>query len=55
MLLIIMQQLQPDFIIALMHAQHASIIAQHAGSPLVQVKQMPSAVGSNLHIPIVRL
>jgi hypothetical protein len=50
-----MQQVQPDFIIAVMHAQHASIMAQHAGSPLVQVMQTPSAVASNLHIPIVRL
>jgi hypothetical protein len=55
MLLIIMQQVHPDFIIAPMQAQHASIIAQHAGSPLVQVMQTPSAVASNLHIPIVRL
>jgi hypothetical protein len=55
MLLIIMQQVHPDFIIAFMQAQQASIIAQQVGSPLVQVMQTPSAVASNLHIPIVRL
>jgi hypothetical protein len=37
------------------HAQQASIIAQHAGSPLVQVIDTPSSVGSHLHRPIVKL
>jgi hypothetical protein len=55
MLLIIRQQVQPDFIIADRHAQHASIIAQHAGSPLVHVIATPSSVGSHLHRPIVKL
>jgi hypothetical protein len=55
MLFIIMQQVQPDFIIAVMQSQQASIIAQQAGSPLVQVMQTPSSVISNLHIPMVRL
>ncbi len=55
MLLIIRQQVQPDFIIDVMQAQQASIIAQHAGSPLVQVRQIPSSVGSHLHMAMVRL
>jgi hypothetical protein len=55
MLLIIRQQVQPDFIIEVIHAQHASIIAQQDGSPLVQVTQTPSSVGSHLHIAITRL
>jgi hypothetical protein len=55
MLFIIMQQVHPDFIIAVMQSQQASIIAQQAGSPLVQVTQTPSSVGSTLHIPIVKL
>jgi hypothetical protein len=55
MLLIISQQVQPDFIIEVMHAQQASIIAQQAGSPLVQVMQTPSSVGSHLHMAIVKL
>jgi hypothetical protein len=55
MLLIIRQQVQPDFIIEVMHAQQASIIAQQDGSPLVQVMQTPSSVGSHLHMAIVKL
>ena len=55
MLLIIRQHVQPDFIIEVMHAQQASIIAQHDGSPLVQVMQTPSSVGSHLHMAIVKL
>jgi hypothetical protein len=55
MLLIIRQQAQPAFIIDVMQAQHASIIAQQDGSPLVHVRQMPSSVGSHLHIAMVRL
>jgi hypothetical protein len=54
-LLIIKQQVQPAFIIEVIHAQQASIIAQHEGSPLVHVMQMPSSVGSHLHIAIVKL
>jgi hypothetical protein len=55
MLLIIRQQVQPDFIIAVMQAQQASIMAEHAGSPLVQVMETPSSVASNLQRPMVRL
>jgi hypothetical protein len=55
MLLMSMQQVQPDFIIADMQAQHASIIAQQAGSPLVQVMHTPSSVASHLQRPIVKL
>jgi hypothetical protein len=54
-LLNIRQQVQPAFIIEVMHAQHASIIAQHDGSPLVHVTQTPSSVGSHLHIAMTRL
>jgi hypothetical protein len=54
-LLIIRQQVQPDFIIAVIQAQQASIMAEHAGSPLVQVMQTPSSVASNLQRPMVRL
>lgn len=52
---IIMQQLQPAFIIVHMQSQHAWIISQHALSPLMQVMQTPSPVISHMHIPIVRL
>ena len=38
-----------------MQSQQAWIIAQQAGSPLVQVMQTPSLVGSHLHMPIVML
>jgi len=55
MLLIIRQQVQPAFIIDVMHAQQASIIAQQDASPLVHVRQIPSSVGSHLHIAMVRL
>jgi hypothetical protein len=55
MLFIIRQQVQPDFIIEVIHAQQASIIAQQDGSPLVQVMQTPSSVGSHLHRAIVKL
>ncbi len=50
-----MQQVQPDFIIVLMQSQQAWIIAQHIGSPLVQVTQTPLSVISHLHRPIVIL
>ncbi len=52
---IIMQQVQPAFIMAAMQSQQAWIISQHLGSPLVQVMTQPSAVISHLHMPIVRL
>ncbi len=55
MLLIIMLQVQPSVIIEVIQAQQASIIAQHVGSPLVQVMQTPSSVGTHLHIAIVKL
>jgi hypothetical protein len=55
MLFIIMQQVQPAFIIAVIEAQQASIIAAQAGSPLVQVMQTPSSVGSHLQWAIVML
>ena len=55
MLLISRQHVQPDLIIPAMQAQHASIIAQHAGSPLVQVTHTPSSVASHLQRPIVKL
>jgi hypothetical protein len=54
-LFIIMQQVQPDFIIVVMQSQHAWIMSQHALSPLVQVTQQPSLVISTLHMPMVRL
>jgi hypothetical protein len=49
------QQTQPALAMPDMHSQHAWIMAQHAGSPLVQVMQTPSLVGSHLHMPMVRL
>src|SRR5438105_1024796 len=55
MLFIIMQQLQPACIIAVMQSQEAWIIWQHLGSPLVHVTLQPLSVVSHLHIPIVRL
>jgi hypothetical protein len=55
MLFIIMQQLQPAFIMPVMEAQQASIMAQQAGSPLVQVMQTPSSVGSHLQWAIIML
>jgi hypothetical protein len=47
--LIIMQQLQPAFIIAVMHSQHAWIISAHLASPLVHVMTQPVLVISHLH------
>jgi hypothetical protein len=41
MLFIIMQQVQPDFIMALQHSPQAWIIAAQSLSPLVQVTQTP--------------
>lgn len=52
---IIMQQAQPAFMQPMMQSQHAWIMSQHILSPLVQVRQQPSAVISHLHMPIVRL
>jgi hypothetical protein len=52
---IIRQQAQPAFMQPMMQSQHAWIMSQHALSPLVQVRQHPSAVISHLHIAIVRL
>jgi hypothetical protein len=52
---IIMQQVQPAFIMADMQSQHDWIISQHLASPLVQVMTQPSLVISHLHMPIVRL
>jgi hypothetical protein len=54
-LFIMTQQVQPAFIIAAMQSQQAWIMAQQAGSPLVQVSVTPLSVISHLHIPIVRL
>ena len=55
MLFIIRQQEHPAFIMAVIEAQQASIIAQHDGSPLVQVMQTPSSVGSHLQWAIIML
>jgi hypothetical protein len=52
---IIMQQVQPAFIIALQQSQHAWIIAPQSLSPLVQVMQTPFSVVSHLHMPMIRL
>ena len=52
---IMMQQVQPAFIMALQQSQQAWIMAQHSASPLVQVMTQPSAVISHLHMPMVML
>jgi hypothetical protein len=52
---IIMQQVQPAFIMAAMQSQHAWIMAQQSLSPLVQVIVQPFSVISHLHMPIIRL
>jgi hypothetical protein len=52
-LLIIMQQVQPDFIIVFMQSQQPWIMALQAASPLVQVTVQPLSVISHLHMPIV--
>jgi hypothetical protein len=49
------QQVQPAFIMAVMQSQHDWIMAQQAGSPLVQVILTPSSVISHLHMPMTRL
>jgi hypothetical protein len=55
MLFIIMQQLQPAFIMPIMQSQQAWIMAQQALSPLVQVMRMPLSVASQRHMAIARL
>lgn len=52
---IIMQQVQPAFIMAMQQSQQAWIMAQHSLSPLVQVMQTPSPVISHLHMAIIML
>jgi hypothetical protein len=52
---IIMQQVQPAFIMVFMQSQQAWIISQHALSPLMQVTHTPSLVISHRHMPIVKL
>lgn len=52
---IIMQQVQPAFMQAIMQSQQPWIIASHILSPLVQVTVQPSFVISHLHAPIVML
>jgi hypothetical protein len=55
MLFIIMQQVQPASIMALMHSQQDWIMAAQCLSPEVQVTVTPSLVMSHLHMPMVRL
>ncbi len=55
MLFIMMQQVQPAFIIVFMQSQQAWIISQHLLSPEVQVTQTPFSVISHLHMPMVML
>jgi hypothetical protein len=55
MLFIIMQQVQPAFIIAVQQSQQAWIMAQQSLSPLVQVMRTPISVASHRHMAIVRL
>jgi hypothetical protein len=55
MLFIIMQQVQPAFIMVVQQSQHAWIMAQQSLSPLVQVTQTPLSIISHLHIPIIML
>jgi hypothetical protein len=50
-----MQQEHTAFILDVIEAQQASIMAAQAGSPLVQVMQTPSSVGSHLQWAIIRL
>ena len=49
------QQTQPALVMPIMQSQHAWIMAQQDGSPLVQVMQTPSLVGSHLHIAMAML
>jgi hypothetical protein len=55
MLFIIMEQEQPAFIMDVIEVQQASIMAVQAGSPLAQVMQTPSSVGSHLQWAIIML
>jgi hypothetical protein len=50
-----MQQVQPALHMAIMQSQQAWIMAQQAGSPLVQVMQTPFSIMSHLHMPIIML
>jgi hypothetical protein len=52
---IMMQQVQPAFIMELQQSQHDWIMAQHEASPLVQVMQTPLSVISHLQLAIVML
>jgi hypothetical protein len=52
---IIMQQVQPAFIMAEQQSQQAWIMAQQALSPLVQVIVQPDSVISHLHMPMTML
>jgi hypothetical protein len=53
MLFIMMQQVQPAFIMLVMQSQQLWTIAQQSLSPLVQVKQTPSLVVSQTHLHMV--
>ncbi len=55
MLFIKTQQVQPALIIAVMQTQHAWIMAEQVGSPVVHVMQTPASVASHLQRPMVRL
>ncbi|ODT99037.1 MAG: hypothetical protein ABS79_05000 [Planctomycetes bacterium SCN 63-9] len=52
---IIMQQVQPAFIIMLQQSQQAWIMSQQALSPLVQVMQQPISVISHVQLAMVML
>jgi hypothetical protein len=52
---IIMQQVQPSFIMVMQQSQQAWIMSVQALSPLVQVMQQPFSIISHLHMPIIRL
>jgi hypothetical protein len=52
---IIMQQVQPAFIMAVQQSQHAWIMAQQSSSPLVQVMRQPVSVISQVHVAIIML
>jgi hypothetical protein len=55
MLFIMMQQVQPAFIMPVMQSQQLCTIAQQSLSPVVQVIVTPSLVISQLHLHIVML
>ncbi|XHR29059.1 MAG: hypothetical protein ACFUZC_00550 [Chthoniobacteraceae bacterium] len=54
-LFMLMQQVQPAFIMAIIASQQAWIMLQQSASPLVQVIIMPLGIISHLHMPIVML